>query len=126
LGFIAFMENPHSVSAAIANGLERRYPTVPVSLLLHRRGLSNAEIEQMIDQRRLLRSLLKGRELRKSAIKMEMTRLRRDIDEALKRIGTPYGGDHFLPFVPHGLERYRLAGNWQLSHAPVDVWPKAQ
>jgi hypothetical protein len=95
--------------------------TILNSLLFCRRGLSPAEIAGMIDQHRFLKSLLKGRTLRQSAIKMEITRLRQDIEEALRRIGAPYGGNHFVPLVQHGFERYRLAGNWQLSHVPTDM-----
>jgi hypothetical protein len=95
--------------------------TILNSLLFCRRGLSPGEIAGMIDQHRFLKFLLKGKTLRPSAIKMEITRLRRDIEEALRRIGAPYGGNHFLPLVQHGFERYRLAGNWHLSHAPIDA-----
>jgi hypothetical protein len=91
------------------------------SLLFSRRGLSALEIAEMIDKHRFLKSLLKGRTLRQSAIKMEISRLRQDIEEALRRIGAPYGGNHFLPLVQHGFERYRLAGNWHLSHVPSEV-----
>jgi CheY-like chemotaxis protein len=91
------------------------------SLLFRRRGLSTAEIDGMIDERRFLKSMLKGKALRQSAIKMEITRLRRDVEQALRRIGAPYGANHFLPIVPHGFARYRLAGNWHLSHVPSDV-----
>jgi hypothetical protein len=87
-------------------------------LLFSRRGMSPAEVVKMANEQQYFRLLLKGRPLRESAIKMEITRLRRDIGEALERIGVPYGGGHFLPPVSHGIEKYRLTGNWHLFHVP--------
>lgn len=87
-------------------------------LLFCRRGLSAAEIAARVNEHGFLKSLLHGCPLRESAIKMEISRMRRGIGEALETIGAPYQGTHFLPHVPHGIQRYRLAGNWQLSHIP--------
>lgn len=89
------------------------------ALLFHRRGQSTAAIADLVDQRPFLWNFLEGRALRATAIKMEITRLRCDIGDALDRIGAPYQGNHFLPLVPHGVGRYRLEGNFQLTHAPV-------
>lgn len=95
--------------------------TILNSLLFSRRGLSALEIAEMIDKSRFLKSLFRERTIRQSAIKIEITRLRQDLEEALRRIGAPYRGNHFLPLVQHGFERYRLAGNWHLSHMPVEA-----
>jgi hypothetical protein len=69
---------------------------------------------------RLLKKILRGHVFRETAIKMEITRLRRDIGHALEDIGAPYGGEHFLPTVPHGVQAYSLAGNRRLIHLPAD------
>jgi len=95
--------------------------TVLNALLGCRRGQSAAEIYCRVKESPFLKSLLGGRILKASAVKMEITRLRQDIAEALSRIGAPYNGHHFLPPVAHGVERYRLMGNWQLSHLPFDL-----
>jgi len=89
------------------------------ALFLHRRGQSAAEIAWTVNESSFLRSIVKNRVFKKTSVKMEVSRLRNDIGSALERIGAP--GQHFLPPVPHGVERYRLGGNWQVLHVPTDV-----
>jgi DNA-binding response OmpR family regulator len=121
------------VGASLAYGASQTdIPLTPVratllnTLFFYRRGLSPEEIEATIRERPFLTALLKRKAFRKSAIKMEITRLRRDFDEGLRNLGIPYRGEHFLPFVSHGYERYRLAGNWQLTHVPIDLIASGQ
>jgi hypothetical protein len=85
-------------------------------LLFRQRGQSSRAIANVCDESRFLQKILRGHVLRESAVKMEATRLRRDIEEALAAIGAPYTGEHFLPFVPHGTKLYCLAGNRRLMH----------
>jgi DNA-binding response OmpR family regulator len=98
------------VRAAILNALFRL-----------RRGQSAAEIIWTVHESIFLRSILNGRTLKETSVKMEISRLRDDIAEGLKRIGAPYRGCDLLPFVPRGIERYRLEGNWRLMHIPEDL-----
>ncbi len=91
------------------------------ALFRMRRGQSAAEIAQTVNESVSLRSFLKGRPLKESSVKMEVSRIRDDIGIGLKRIGAPYAGCHFLPFVPHSVQRYRLAGNWRLLHVPEEL-----
>ncbi len=86
------------------------------ALFFHRRGQTAGSIETLVTETPFLRSLLKGRKMRESAIKMEICRLRGDIQDGLQKIGAPYGGHHFLPYVAHSVATYQLAGNWQLAH----------
>lgn len=94
-------------------------------LLFRRRGQSPAALANASLECSFLRRMLRGNVLRESAIKMEMTRLRRDIEAALEAIGAPYSGDHFLPPVSHGVKAYSMAGNRRLIHIPGDdaTWP---
>ncbi|HEY6763224.1 MAG TPA: hypothetical protein VI386_00505 [Candidatus Sulfotelmatobacter sp.] len=87
-------------------------------LLFRRRGQSPTAIVDVCGESLFLKRILRGHVLRGSAVKMEMTRLRKVIGEALGAIGAPYTGDHFLPFVLHGLQTYRLSGNRRLIHVP--------
>ncbi len=89
-------------------------------LLFRRRGQSPNAIVSVCHECRLLKKILRGHVFRESAIKMEITRLRRDIGYALEDIGAPYGGEHFLPLVPRGMKAYLLAGNRRLIHLPAD------
>jgi len=65
-----------------------------------------------------LKIFLRGHVLKETAIKMELTRLRHDLGDALQAIGAPYSAEHFLPFASHGAKRYYLAGNYRLVHIP--------
>jgi len=85
-------------------------------LLFRRRGQSAMEISNVCHEFWFLKKILRGHELRESAVKMEIARLRQDIGNALEVIGAPYIGEHFLPFVRHGAKTYALAGNWCLIH----------
>lgn len=87
-------------------------------LLWRRRGQSPGGIEDICRESQFLKGILRKHVLRHSAIKMEATRLRGHFAEALQAIGAPCAGEHFLPFVPHGVETYCLAGNRQIIHIP--------
>jgi hypothetical protein len=93
--------------------------TALLNLLLFRsRGQTPSAIVNSSRDYSFIQGFLHGHNLRESAIKMEVTRLRRDIGEALEQIGAPYRGEHFLPFVAHGVRTYRLAGNRRVIHVP--------
>jgi len=89
-------------------------------LLFRRRGQSPTAIASVCRECRFLKRILQGHAFRESAVKMEATRLRHDIGNALEDIGAPYGGEHFVPLVPHGMKVYLLAGNRRLIHLPPD------
>jgi len=97
------------VRAAILNALFRV-----------RRGQSAIEISRTVNDCPFLKPFLRSRILKESAVKMEITRLRQDLGKAVEAIGAPYSGEHFLPFVPHGVAKYRLAGTWRLFHISVE------
>jgi len=86
------------------------------ALLFRRRGQSSMTIANVCRELLFLKKILRGRELRESAVKMEITRLRQDIGKALEVIGATYTGGHFLPPVPHGTNMYCLAGNRRIVH----------
>lgn len=90
------------------------------ALLLRRRGQAPTAITNACRESRFLKRILRGRELRESAVKMEITRLRQDIGKALEVVGAPYAGEHFLPSVPHGTTSYCLTGNRRLIHVPSE------
>lgn len=90
------------------------------ALLMCRRGQSPGDIEIMIKQSPFFRQVLKKQTLRSSAVKMNITRLRKNIGIGLQEIGAPYDPTHFLPWVQYGIQRYHLAGNWYLIHVPLN------
>ena len=85
-------------------------------LLFRRRGQSPGIIEQTCSESAFLAKILRGRTLRESAVKMEVTRLRHEIGRALEEIGAPYTAIHFLPIVTRCVKNYGLAGNRRLVH----------
>jgi hypothetical protein len=85
--------------------------------LFRRRGQSPAAIAE-ISLGAFIKKILKQHILRESALRMEATRLRGDIGQALESIGAPYSGEHFLPLVSHGTGMYCLSGNRRLIHIP--------
>jgi CheY-like chemotaxis protein len=91
------------------------------ALMFHRRSQSPSELSLAAETNDLLRCILDGHQLRASAIKMEISRLRQAIERALEVLGAPYGASIFLPAPAHGVQRYQLAGNWQLVHLPGEV-----
>jgi hypothetical protein len=86
-------------------------------LLFRRRGLSPSAIVARARET-FFKRILKQHELRESAVKMEITRLRQDIGKALEWIGIPYSGAHFLPLLPYDVKTYGLSGNRRLIHVP--------
>lgn len=88
------------------------------TLLFHRRAQSLDSILDACGESPFLKKLLKGHVLRESAIKMEVTRLRKGLGQALEAIGAPYSGAHFLPFRTYGVKFYCLIGNRRLIHIP--------
>lgn len=85
-------------------------------LLFRRRGQSPAEIVDICLESLFIKRILQKHVVRESAIKMEITRLRAHLEEALEAIGTQYTGKNFLPLVPHGARTYCLSGNRRLIH----------
>jgi hypothetical protein len=88
------------------------------ALLFRTRGQSPTSIMNMCCESIFLRTILGRHHLRDSAVRMEITRTRHNIDEALGSIGTPYSAKHFLPIVAHSVGIYRLEGNRRLIHVP--------
>jgi hypothetical protein len=86
------------------------------ALLFRRRGQSATAIADICLESPFINKILKNHVLRESAIKMEITRLRGQFDEALKAIGAHYTGKDFLPLVQHGAKLYALSGNRRLLH----------
>jgi CheY-like chemotaxis protein len=89
-------------------------------LLFRRRHQSSAVIVDACRESPFVRRVLRGHTLKESAVKMEMTRLRRNLGEALEVIGAPRNPEYFLPFVSHGVKTYCLAGNRRLVHIRKD------
>lgn len=89
-------------------------------LMLHRRGQSPINISETVNGSHFLRRVLGKDFFLPTAVKMAATLLRGSFQETLEELGVPYSGAHFLPCVKHGMERYRLAGNWQLVHIPQE------
>ena len=90
------------------------------ALMFVRRGQTAAHIVEVVHHSRFLQSLLRGKTLKESAVKMEMARLRDDFDRGLRAIGAPYQGIHFLPTVAYETRSYRLHGNWNIVHLPIE------
>jgi hypothetical protein len=91
------------------------------TLLFRRRGLHPPEIEDICRESPFLNKLLGKHAFRASAVKMEATRLRKHLDDALRGLGIPYAGRHFLPLLSHGTATYCLSGNRRLIHVPVHL-----
>ena len=89
------------------------------ALLFRRRGQRPIDIENAGRESPFLKRLLGKHVLLQSAVKMEVTRLRKHFDDELKVLGTPYTGRHFLPYLTHSAETYRLSGSRRLVHIPV-------
>lgn len=89
------------------------------TLLFRRRGLGATEIEDICRKSLFLSKLLGKHGFRYSAVRMEATRLRKHFDNALRGLGIPYVGRHFLPLLLYGANTYRLSGNRRLIHVPV-------
>jgi hypothetical protein len=87
-------------------------------LLFRHHGQSPAAITDICLQSLFIKRILQKHVVRESAIKMEITRLRRHFDEALETLGTHCTGKDFLPLVPHGAKTYCLSGNRRLIHFP--------
>jgi CheY-like chemotaxis protein len=86
------------------------------ALLFRRRGQSPAAIVEICRDSLFIKRILRDHVVRESAIKMEITRLRRHLDEALEAMGAHCTGKNFLPLVPHGAKTYCLSGNRRLIH----------
>jgi hypothetical protein len=89
-------------------------------LLFRSRGQSPAAIVDICLESRFIKGILHEHVVRASAIKMEITRLRRHFEEALEAMGTHYSGRDLLPLVPHGARTYCLSGNRRLIHVPCE------
>ena len=89
------------------------------ALLFRRRGQRPIDIENACRESALLKNLLGKHAVRQSAVKMEITRLRKHLDDDLGVLGIPYTGKHFLPYIMHGAEVYCLSGNRRLIHVPT-------
>ncbi len=90
-------------------------------LLSHRRTQSALTIADICFDSIFLQRVLRGHQFRNSALKMEISRLRCDISDALTSLGAPYSGTHFLPPSAHSTYKYGLAGNRYLIHVPSDA-----
>ncbi len=88
-------------------------------LLFRRRSQAADTIEEVCRNSAFIARILRGRSLRESAVKMEISRLRQDIGKALQFLGAPYNGHHYLPFTQYGMQTYGLAGNRRLTHIPT-------
>jgi hypothetical protein len=96
------------------------------ALLFRRRGQSPSAIADICLESHFIKRILQKHVVRESAIKMEVTRLRRHFDDELHALGAPYTGKHFLPYLSHGAGIYCLSGNRRLVHIPVaDSWYEA-
>jgi len=89
------------------------------ALLFRRRGQRPIDIENACRESPFLKRLLGKHVLRQSAVKMEVTRLRKHFDHELEVLGIAYTGKHFLPSLTHSVEIYCLVGNRRLVHIPV-------
>jgi hypothetical protein len=89
-------------------------------LLFRSRGQSPAAIVDICLESRFIKGILQKHIVRESAIKMEITRLRRHFEEALDAMGTYHSGSDLLPFLPHGARAYSLSGNRRLIHVPCE------
>jgi hypothetical protein len=88
-------------------------------LLFRRRQQSSAAIVDACQESHFAKRVLRGHTLKESAVRMEMTRLRRNLGQALEAIGAPRDAEYFIPFVSHGVKTYCLVGNRRLIHIQI-------
>lgn len=86
------------------------------ALMFRRRGQSPEQISSEIRSHSFLRRLVLGRTVSARSIKMEISRIRKAIDNGLRLLGAPYRSIDLLPNLEYAHRQYHLSGNWQIVH----------